>query len=313
LLVIIALPLIGFYHSRSAKSEHELNAPDQEPAKVLDSRTVSGRMNVSERQLAVNSELADVAKRDRLANLQKCVDLVTHQDWAALGVQQIPATVIDKGVLRHVPYMSFRAGEYELNVYGDPLHPAGVEIGVYQSLLRNRRAKSNCIQFICRLLSIQEDRQVVSSLDLDKDSEERDGMTFEVTPETDEDAYGGWWVSAYTKSVLDASRASPSELAAITTSRVKNEPNPGDDSRPTAGIASPGPPESAAAARPASPASAAYLAAHDGRRDGAVEQSRWLASDFKRARQPGRDVYVRDYVRKNGTYVHSHTRSSGRR
>jgi len=44
-----------------------------------------------------------------------------------------------------------------------------------------------------------------------------------------------------------------------------------------------------------------------------AEESRWQPSDYKKARQPGRDVYVRDYVRKDGTYVHSYTRSRGRR
>ena len=33
-------------------------------------------------------------------------------------VKQIPATVVDKGVLKNVPYMSFRCGiDYEINIY----------------------------------------------------------------------------------------------------------------------------------------------------------------------------------------------------
>jgi hypothetical protein len=38
--------------------------------------------------------------------------------------------VIDKGVLRNVPYASYRGAGLELNVYGDPESPAGVELGV---------------------------------------------------------------------------------------------------------------------------------------------------------------------------------------
>lgn len=64
------------------------------------------------------------------------------------GLVQIPATVIDKGVLRNVPYKSYRAGDYEVNVYGDPDQPARVEIGVYRSLLTSQDAKHNCVDFL---------------------------------------------------------------------------------------------------------------------------------------------------------------------
>src|SRR5687768_9260968 len=76
-------------------------------------------------------------------------ELPTHdQAVAALASlfvetpKQIPATVVDVGQLKFIPYLSFRVGEdRELNVYGDPAAPACVEIGLYRSLLLLDREK----------------------------------------------------------------------------------------------------------------------------------------------------------------------------
>ena len=71
------------------------------------------------------------------------------QPWAT-DFRQIPATVIDNGVLRNVPYKSYNAAkDYEVNLYGDPQSPAGLEIGVRGDLLNDDNAKKSCIGFIC--------------------------------------------------------------------------------------------------------------------------------------------------------------------
>src|SRR5208337_3166164 len=88
----------------------------------------------------------------RLANHAAIVVTVAAQPWAS-GFKQIPATVIDVGVLRSVPYKSHYAGDgYEVNVYGDPNSPAGFEIGIHTSLLHDDQAKQNCVECTCRLL-----------------------------------------------------------------------------------------------------------------------------------------------------------------
>jgi hypothetical protein len=134
--------------------------------------------------------------------------------WAK-DLRPIPSTVIDTGVLRHVPYNSFQAGDYEMNVYGDLQNPACVEIGVYRSLLNDKQAHDNCIQFISAVLPSQKHRDILKALNREKDSATSNGLTIEVTPPTDQDAYGGWWVSAYFEARLNASRASDKELAEI--------------------------------------------------------------------------------------------------
>lgn len=210
---------------------------------------------------------------------------LVKQPWAS-GLQQIPATVIDKGVMRHVPYQSYRCGsDYEVNIYGDPDKPAGIEIGIYRGLLRDGSAKKNCVELLASVLGDKVDIAILRALDLKSDIATRKELTIEITPETATDAYGGWWVSVYDEKQLDAARASDKELKEITAPIV---------------------------AKPAAQAA---------KKD--VDDPDWTADDMKRARPPtptprpraddapsggGGSVYVRGYSRKDGTYVRPHTR-----
>lgn len=151
----------------------------------------------------------------RYANLQRSVDLAFIENWDA-PIQQIPATVIDKGAMMYVPYQSYRAGAYEFNVYGDPNNPACIEIGLNKTLLENVDARKHCLSFMALLFNDASDRCLIKYLNINKDLQKRGSLTFEVTPENAEDAYGCWWISVYDVSALDKSRASPKELQAIT-------------------------------------------------------------------------------------------------
>jgi hypothetical protein len=247
-------------------------------------------------------------------------------------LRQIPATVIDTGVMRHVPYQSYRCGEdYELNVYGDPDDPAGIEIGIYRALLGSDAAKRNCVQFVAGLMRDAADATAVRSVDLAKGSVTRDGLTIEVTPSTAEDAYGGWWVSVYEERKLDAVRATPKELDAITVAKAEAPVEPKQESAPPpAGTPSPAPVRE----RTSSPNEPRGASAED-----EVDVlTRWSASDLRNARprtspaparptvprttggsgvgtsgSGGDRVYVRGYYRNDGTYVRGHTRSRARR
>ena len=110
-------------------------------------------------------------------------------------------------------------------------------------------------------------------------------MTFEITPSTAEDAYGGWWISVYGEAGLDKVRASDKELKAITVSR-----------------------ESVTERKPA--ANKAVISSSDDEQLG-----QWSSDDLRYARMSksktgGGPVYVRGFTRKDGTYVQPHTRSS---
>ena len=140
------------------------------------------------------------------------------------SLTQIPATVIDTGVFKNVPYVSLRCGDdYEVNIYGDLDDPAAIEAGVYRKLLGDKDAKQNCLNFIMGLLKQSADKEVVRSLNLDKDIKERSGVSFEITPPDGEDAYLGWWISVYSEEKLNRSRASDEEMSSLTVSKTAPE------------------------------------------------------------------------------------------
>jgi hypothetical protein len=210
-----------------------------------------------------------------MGSWEKAVGIAAKQEWIS-DLQPIPATVIDKGVLKNVPYKSFRSGDYEINIYGDPDRPAGIEIGINGKSLAKKEAKTNCIAFMQRVVSNPKDRQVLASLKLTQDMKESGGLTFEVTPETAEDAYGSWWVSIYHQKALEKARAPDQELKAITIR--KNE----------------------------------VTSASRGTRNDETDYNPRTAS-LARSQPSGGSVYVRGYTRSNGTYVQPYTRSAGRR
>ena len=137
----------------------------------------------------------------RLPASAVALDRLRAAPWAR-DLQPAPAVVIDQGPLRHVPYLCWRAGDVELDAYGDADRPAGLEIGLFGP--GDRAAARDAL---AALLPDPEDRRVVQALDLAKDRRTRAGLVFEVTPETAPDAAGAWWVSVYHPAGLDAVRA----------------------------------------------------------------------------------------------------------
>jgi hypothetical protein len=156
---------------------------------------------------------------NRIPDFRTTIFLLSQQPWAT-NLEQIPATVIDKGILRNVPYISFRCGtDYEVNVYGDLDHPAGIEVGVYRKLIEDRSARANCLGFVASLLR-DADEETLRGLGMQQGLKARNGLTFEITPPTAEDAYNGWWVSVYDEVRLNSSRASEKELGQISVPKV---------------------------------------------------------------------------------------------
>jgi hypothetical protein len=161
----------------------------------------------------------------RLARWDRVVEAAARRPWG-VELRQIPATVIDKGALKNVPYISHRAGDYELNLYGDPDAPAGLEIGVQRTLLKSAAAKAECVELLASLLSDAEDVKLLRSLKPAQDRRERAGFVFEVTPETAEDAYGGWWITVYDPKALDDARLSEDALKEASQAEEELEDDP---------------------------------------------------------------------------------------
>ncbi len=174
------------------------------------------------------SKSTEDSETNKLPDFQKIIQSLCQQTWAT-SVTPIPATVIDAGILKNVPYSSFRCErDYEINVYGDLDNPAGVEIGVYRKLLSDDSAKSNCVAFIAELLGQASDKKIVPLLDWNKDLLNHDGLTFEITPPTADDSYNGWWISVYSEKALNLARASDEDVKLISFARA-NAPKTSDD------------------------------------------------------------------------------------
>ncbi len=213
-----------------------------------------GRSNIKEIKFDRNADASQTRSTNRLPDFKTAVLSLSGQTWSS-SLTPIPATVIDKGILRNVPYVSFRCNEdYELNIYGDLEDPAGIELGVYRKLLNDETAKANCLKFISDLLGDSGDREVLRALSLQQDLKQRNGLSFEITPPTAEDAYEGWWVSVFSEAKLNRSRASEKELKKISVAKVdalRNGTKAEDDSGWTA--------EQVKLARPALPQTITFV------------------------------------------------------
>jgi hypothetical protein len=210
----------------------------------------------------------------RLSRWDHCLSIVSSHGWSKALVQ-VPATVIDLGILKNVPYLSHRAGDFEMNIYGDPDRPACLEIGLYRGGV-NSVERRKCLDMMCLLLTDPADREALRSVNLEKGLLNRRGMVFEITPPTDKDSYGGWWISVYDEKALAEQRATDKELAAITIAPAQIKPaGTSVGTHPSPTTASP---------------------------------IRWQEHDLKNARPAPSTVqeplvYKRGVHRKNGTYV----------
>jgi hypothetical protein len=233
----------------------------------------------------VDDKKQPTATPNHLPDYGSIAKMLGRETWAT-DLQQIPATVVSLGIMRNVPYKSHLCGDnYEVNVYGDPKAPAGFEIGIKKGLLNDEKAKAHCVDFVCSLLKDSADRDALRAMKMTKDLITRNGVTYEITPATDADAYGGWWISVYSEAGLNAVRASDKEIAAITVPK-------------------------AAPQTPLLPPVNQSAALNEIERRNA-----WTDEEMRRARvvrnePPNHDrVYSRDFTRHEGVYVPHHHRT----
>jgi hypothetical protein len=154
----------------------------------------------------------------RIPDWAQIVTLLANTQWSD-GLKQIPATMIETGIWKNVPYISFQCqfGGYELNIFGDLGKPAAVQIGAMSFLKDSDEARSNCVSLICSVLANADDRKMVRALSWQQKVVQRNkGMTFETVTPSEWGAYGGWWVSVYSEDALAAARASDEELLTFT-------------------------------------------------------------------------------------------------
>lgn len=127
--------------------------------------------------------------------------------------EQIPATVIDVGEFKNVPYQSFRInGDVELNIYGDPDDPAAVEIGVYGSRKNDRKLHAMLRQYLAGYLTSREEIKALYSIPPETGgaADAGDVRLWIMLPDHPE-AFDGWWVGISNPKHLDKIRLSDAE------------------------------------------------------------------------------------------------------
>jgi hypothetical protein len=131
--------------------------------------------------------------------------------------EQIPATVIDSGEFRNIPYQSFRINkDVELNIYGDPEDPSAVEVGVYGPRKNYRQLHTMLRQYLAGYLTSRDELQALYSICTDTGGSAKAGsMLLSITPPDDPESFDAWWVGISNPRELDAIRLSDAEYARI--------------------------------------------------------------------------------------------------
>ena len=139
-------------------------------------------------------------------------DLRTHD--RIKSVVEIPAAAVEVGTFRNIPCLSFLVNrDVELNIYGDPNHPAGVELGIYGSRKYNEKLQKILRAYFAGFLGSREEVAALYKIGLTKGKATAGTLSFEITPP---DAEGAWWVSLYNLKTLDDVRLPKAKYDALT-------------------------------------------------------------------------------------------------
>ena len=133
------------------------------------------------------------------------------------SLEQIPATTIDNGILKNIPYMSFRMNEYiELNIYGDPNDPAAIEFGIYGKNQSNDKMRRVLRSFMAGFLSSREEVGAIYAIPFSGGTKAVGPICLQITPASAPDAYGAWWIQLYNPKKLESSRLSDADYDRLT-------------------------------------------------------------------------------------------------
>ena len=140
-----------------------------------------------------------------------------RSDDSIRSFKQIPATTINNGYLKNIPYLSFKINErIEMNVYGDPEHPVCLEYGIYERGEKITQFKKIIRAYRAGILSNRKEVGAIYSLDEKGGQVQVGRFVFRVTPPDAPDAYGGWWLSIYDPVRLNKVRLSDAEYGKVT-------------------------------------------------------------------------------------------------
>lgn len=158
----------------------------------------------------------DLVGRDELPSWRAIVhDLRTHD--SVRSFEQIPPTRIDSGLLRNIPYLSFRINERaELNVFGDPHDPVAVEFGFFGTRGSKNHKRRIFGEFIAGHLHSREQIAALYSLGPDRRDARAGNLGFRLIKKPDPDSYGGTWLVVYRPDRMESARLPDPAYAALT-------------------------------------------------------------------------------------------------
>lgn len=162
------------------------------------------------------SYLTDIERKGDLPPWRTIVNDLRHSDKVR-SFEEIPATVVDTGDFKNVPYISFRVnGDVELNIYGNPEDPAGVELGIYGAKQGNAKMRRIIREFLASYLNTRDEIEAVYQLNENGGLRNVGDTTVEYTPAKAPDAYGAWWLSIYNRKHLADARLTDADYTKLT-------------------------------------------------------------------------------------------------
>jgi len=163
-------------------------------------------------------EFTSAHTRGDLPSWRVMVNDIRNND-SITSLEQIPATAIDNGLYKNVPYLSFRLNELlEMNIYGDPDDPAAIEFGAYGRQANNDELRRTLRAFLAGFLTSRQEVAAIYSLPFTGGEQCVDTMCFKIIPVSAPDSYGGWWISIFNPGKLTASRMNDATYAMVTRS-----------------------------------------------------------------------------------------------
>jgi hypothetical protein len=164
----------------------------------------------------VQTEFTGVTARGDLPSWRIIANDLRTND-AIQTLVEIPAVGITEGVFRNVPYKSFRVnGDLELNIYGDPEDPAGIELGIHGRRQSSPKLRSLLRAYLAGFLGSRQEVAALYAVPFSGGTRRTHPLVFEVTPHEAPDAFGAWWLSLYDDTELNRIRLSDEEYAALT-------------------------------------------------------------------------------------------------
>lgn len=183
-----------------------------------DARVLALQQRMMEVEIPKNQIRRIIDQSDSLVYFADIADPGTLPPWRMIvqdfrlddnirSFREIPATTIDNGYLRNIPYLSFKINQrVEMNVYGNPEDPVCLEFGIYEKGEKITRFKKIIRAYLAGILTSRQEVEAIYSLP-EKGGQIRAGkFTFRITPPDAPDAYGGWWISIYDAARLDKVR-----------------------------------------------------------------------------------------------------------